>query len=122
MGKAYLEIINSSNSNILIPQYTPQDYTHAYYTFAALFNGEQYNITWQDFREKYIEFGGDGIYAAWQLVYNEPCFKNQKIGWGRAPIAEKLQKNMMQFTCNQANETERELQKDCLYKTLEYFT
>ena len=68
-----------------------------------------------------MEFGGDGIYAAWQLVYNEPCFKNQKIGWGRAPIAEQLQRNIMQFTCNQSSIEERELQQQCLRDTLKYF-
>ena len=68
-----------------------------------------------------MELGGDGIYAAWQLVYNEPCFKNSKIGWGRAPIAEKLQKNIMQFTCNQKDQSEIDKQADCLSKTLKYF-
>tara|TARA_R110002050_G_scaffold21581_3_gene59570 strand:+ start:202 stop:1392 length:1191 start_codon:yes stop_codon:yes gene_type:complete len=121
MGNGYLSVINKSKSNIIIPQKTPKGYTNSYYTFAAVFNGQQYGITWQEFRKKYIEFGGDGIYAAWQLVYNEPCFKNQKIGWGRAPIAEQLQRNIMQFTCNQANKQERTLQIECLRKTLEYY-
>ena len=122
MGQAYLTAIMSHHSDILIPQKTPKGCSHAYYTFAALFNGSKYNITWQQFRKKYMEFGGDGIYAAWQLVYNEPCFKNQKIGWGRAKIAEKCQKNIMQFTCNQSSKSERDLQIEALIKTLEYFT
>ena len=90
-------------------------------TFPAVFNGEQYGVTWQEFRKMYMQFGGDGIYAAWQLVYNEPCFKDQKIGWGRAPIAEWLQQRIMQFTCNQANAEEREFQALCLTRTIEYF-
>ena len=122
MGQAYLTAIMSHHSDILIPQKTPKGCSHAYYTFAALFNGSKYNITWQQFRKKYMEFGGDGIYAAWQLVYNEPCFKNQKIGWGRAKVAEKCQKNIMQFTCNQSSKSERDLQIEALIKTLEYFT
>ena len=121
MGEAYLDVINESKSDILIPQRTPEGYTNSYYTFGAIFNGEKYGIKWQEFRKKYMEFGGDGIYAAWQLVYNEPCFKNQKIGWGRAPIAEQLQRNIMQFTCNQSSIEERELQQQCLRDTLKYF-
>ena len=121
MGNAYLEVIERTNTDILIPQYTPEKYTNSYYTFACLFNGEKYGITWQQFRKKYMEFGGDGIYAAWQLVYNEPCFKNQKIGWGRAPIAEELQRNLMQFTCNQKNSEEVKKQAECLTKTIEYW-
>jgi len=120
-GLAYLKVINESEFDILIPQKTPKNYTNSYYTFAALFNGEKYGIKWQEFRKKYMEFGGDGIYAAWQLVYNEPCFKNQKIGWGKAPIAEKLQVNIMQFTCNQANKKEIKKQMNCLEQTLKYF-
>jgi len=121
MGNAYQKIVKQSKTDILIPQVVPNGYTNSYYTFACLFNGEKYGITWQEFRKKYMELGGDGIYAAWQLVYNEPCFKNQKIGWGRAPIAEKLQRNLMQFTCNQKNRSEVEEQASCLLKTIEYF-
>tara|TARA_Y100001937_G_scaffold53848_2_gene74344 strand:+ start:585 stop:1772 length:1188 start_codon:yes stop_codon:yes gene_type:complete len=120
-GLGYLGVINESNTDMLIPQKTPKGYTNSYYTFACLFNGEKYGIGWQEFRKKYIEMGGDGIYAAWQLVYNEPCFKNQKIGWGRAPVAETLQKNLMQFTCNQANEDQVQRQCEVLRDTLEYF-
>tara|TARA_R110000824_G_scaffold14221_4_gene60727 strand:+ start:775 stop:1962 length:1188 start_codon:yes stop_codon:yes gene_type:complete len=121
MGNGYLQIINKLDFDILIPQHIPDGYINSYYSFAVIFNGEKYGIKWQEFRKKYMEFGGDGIYAAWQLVYNEPCFKNQKIGWGRAPVAEQLQQNIMQFTCNQANQDEVELQKECLRKTLKYF-
>jgi perosamine synthetase len=121
MGTSYLEVVNESEFDILIPQLTPKNYKNSYYSFAAYFNGEKYGIKWQEFRSKYIEFGGDGIYAAWQLVYNEPCFKNSKTGWGRAPIAEDLQRNMMQFTCNQANQSEIEEQMKCLRKTLNYY-
>jgi perosamine synthetase len=121
MGISYLEVVNEIGFDILIPQKTPENYKNSYYTFAALFNGKKYGFKWQEFRSKYLEFGGDGIYAAWQLVYDEPCFKNSKTGWGRAPVAEDLQKNMMQFTCNQANQEEIEEQMDCLRKTLNYF-
>ena len=121
MGKGYLSCIDKTKTKLLTPQFTPKGYTNSYYTFACKFNGDKYGIKWQEFRKKYIEFGGDGIYAAWQLIYNEPCFKNNNIGRGVTPIAEKLQKNIMQFTCNQANSSEIEKQKNSLIKTLNYF-
>jgi len=121
MGREYINAIKEAGSDILIPQYVPAGYTNAYFTFGCVFNGEKYNIPWQTFRKKYIELGGDGIYAAWQLVYNEPCFKNQKIGRGRALVAEKLQRNIMQFTCNQGNTEEILKQKNCLIETINYF-
>lgn len=121
MGNAYLNSIKVTNSKLLKPQRTPTGYTNSYYTFACLFEGDKYDITWQQFRKKYIEFGGDGIYAAWQLVYNEPCFKSEGTGWGIAPKAERLQKNLMHFTCNQKDMVEIDAQSDCLIKTLNFF-
>ncbi len=121
MGNAYIKAIENSNSDLLIPQFVPNGYINSYYSFAALFNGEKYGIEWQEFRGKYMEFGGDGIYAAWQTVNNEPAFKNNNIGWGDVPIAEKLQRNIMQFTTNQKNEEECQYQVNALIKTIEYF-
>lgn len=121
MGKSYLEVIENTNTSLLIPQHVPEGYRHSYFTFGALFNGEEYDISWYEFRKKFIEFGGDGIYAAWKTVNSEPCFKNNGIGYGEIPIAEKLQKNLMQFTTNQMNEEERNVQMEALYKTIKYF-
>ena len=121
MGKSYLRAIEESNTDLLIPQFTPERYTHSYFTFGCLFNGEKYGVEWQEFRKKYIENGGDGIYAAWQTVINEPCFKNDNIGWGDVPVAEYLQKNLMQFTTNQKNKIERDIQFKALVNTLNYF-
>lgn len=121
-GTGYMTTIQEMNTDLLIPQRIPESYTHSYFTFACLFNGEKYGIKWQEFRKKYIELGGDGIYAAWQLVYNEPCFKNNKIGWGRARTAERLQRNLMQFTCNQADSEQIQTQCEVLRNTLEFFT
>jgi perosamine synthetase len=120
MGEGYLSAIG--NSNLLLPQKAPVGYKNTYYTFAAQFNGSENGIAWQEFRKKHMEFGGDGIYAAWQTVNNEPCFRDSKIGWGEVPVAEMLQRNMMQFTTNQASESEREIQMSALSKTISYFS
>jgi len=121
-GNAYKEFIKKSKTKLLISQKVPRSYIHSYFTFAALFEGEKLGIKWKDFRKKFIQFGGDGIYAAWKTQNQEPCFKNNKIGWGDAPIAEKLQKNLMQFTTNQKNKNEIKVQVNALRKTLEYFS
>ena len=121
VGNSYLKMILDSNTDLLKPQKSPDGFINSYYTFGVLFNGDKHSIEWQTFRKKYIEFGGDGIYAAWKTQNQEPCFKNNKIGWGDAPIAEKLQKNLMQFTTNQKNNGEIKVQVDALKKTLEYF-
>ena len=121
MGKGYEGIIENNNFDILVPQKTPKGYKNSYYTFAAIFNGEKYDIDWHEFREKYMSFGGDGIFGALQLVGNEPSFKYNKIGWGITPVAKELQKKLMLFTTNQANDEEINIQMDCLDKTLKYY-
>lgn len=132
-GNAYRDLIIQTKTKLLIPQKVPKGYIHSYYTFAALFNGSK--ISWQEFRKKYIENGGDGIYAAWQTVNNEPCFLNARkkgiysgrmklsdsYGYGEVPIAEKIQKNIMQFTTNQNSDNAIKIQLKALKKTLQYF-
>jgi len=119
MGRSYLKTISEANTDLLIPQVIPKGYVHSYYTFAALFNGEKFGISWKDFRKKYMEFGGDGIYAANKILNSEPAFKG--IGWGDVPVAEELQKNLMLFTTNQRNEEERQVQMNVLEQTLVFF-
>lgn len=124
----------------IIPQATPKGYVNSYFTFGARFEGEKKGISWYDFRKKFMEFGGDGIYAAWQLVYNEPIMQtihkkgaffqdlpNQaKYFKGylknvNCPVAEKLQLKLMQFTANQGIEGEMNKQMNALKKAIEFF-
>jgi perosamine synthetase len=119
MGQQYLEVL--SDSKLFFPQKTQDGFKNTYWTFAAKFLGDDFGIGWQEFRKKYIEFGGDGIYAAHQLVYNEPCFKNYYKS-SNTPVAEDLQKQLMLFTTNQKDENERNIQISALEKTLRFFT
>ena len=135
MGKKFRKVISKNNFDILINQLIPNQFTHSYYTFPCIFNGKKYGVKWQEFRKKFIYFGGDGIYAAWQTVNNEPAFKDAKekglysgsmkisssYGWGDAENAENIQKIMMQFTTNQRNLAEMNKQEKALNKTLKYY-
>jgi hypothetical protein len=121
MGTGYERVIKENKFDILVPQKTPKGYKNSYYTFAATFEGEKYGIEWHEFREKYMSYGGDGIFGALQLVGNEPCFKYNKIGWGITPTASKLQQKLMLFTTNQPDEKEIQVQMDCLDKTIKHF-
>lgn len=120
MAEEYQELIK--NSPLFIPQKIQKDFKNTYWTYAVRFLGEENGISWQEFRKKHIEFGGDGIYAAHQLVYNEPCFADIKTSNGNAPIAEKLQKELMLFTTNQKDQEERDIQTKALEKTLKKFS
>ena len=118
-GLSYTKAI--LKSELLTAQHVNKGYTNTYYTFSAKFNGRQHGIKWEDFRLKYMEFGGDGIYAASKLIHQEPAFYKNNIGYGETPIAVDLQQRLMNFTTNQANGHERETQMVAMQKTLEYF-
>lgn len=115
----------------LIPQYTPAECVHSYWAVAVRMVNPK--ITWYDFRKKFMELGGDGIYSAWQLTYLEPAFRSKSFlgreklfeGYtyekGLCPVAEKIQPQMLQFKTNYFDTAECEAQAEILKKTIAYF-
>ncbi|MCR4329094.1 MAG: DegT/DnrJ/EryC1/StrS family aminotransferase [Candidatus Roizmanbacteria bacterium] len=124
----------------LVPQRIPKGSRNTCWTFAVRFEGEKRGISWYDFRKKFMEYGGDGIYSAWALVYNEPImqlihkqgrffpdlpnqakhFKGYLKGV-HCPNAEKLQPKIMQFTANQGIEKDMNIQIYALKKAIAFF-
>lgn len=91
------------------------------------------DVTWEKFRDKFIDFGGKGIYAAWKLTYDEPFWKNSRFQ-GRekrvdakrllsnsCPNAEYLQKRILSFRTNEWSAIGKKRQLKALEKTLSYF-
>lgn len=133
MAKMYLEVIEDTDCKWIKPQKTPLGDINSYYAFAATL--ENTEVSWEDFRLKFIENGGDGFYAAWTLLYQEDSIKEIKsilesmglknrinTELGICPNAEIVQKKIMQFTTNQKNENEMKIQSDALKKTIKYFS
>lgn len=133
MAQKYNDVIRAANCNWLVPQATPAGDEHAYYTFGAKYLKD--DVPWEAFRKKYIEYGGDGIYAAWSLCYQEDSIPEiqamlsvmqlggrLKCEAGICPQAEILQPKLMQFTTNQKDEQEMNIQAEALEKTLRYFS
>jgi len=133
MANMYLDVIDSTGCEWLKPQQiTSKGDRNVYYTFAAKFLND--DISWRDFRKKYTENGGDGIYAAWTLCYLEDCIDdvkriltNMKLDNrlntenGICPFAERIQPQLMQFTTNQKDKDEMTKQADALYQTIKYY-
>jgi len=130
IANMYAEIIN--NCDYLIPQKIPTGYVNTYWTYTVKY--ERNDITWQDFRKKYLKFGGDGIYAAWALTYLETLFSSEsykkRCPWlyktlsypkGICPIAEKIQPKLMQFVNNYGSLKEAEPKVEALQKTINYY-
>lgn len=116
----------------LVPQKTPEGYANTYWTWTCRF--EHPDVAWRDFRSKYVEFGGDGIYAAWALLYDETVFASgdwKKIcpplygplQYDRpiCPLADTVQPKLMQFVTNFGSVEEAETHVEALRKTIRFF-
>lgn len=119
----------------LTPQYTPEGYTNSYYSLGVTYDGtDEIGISWEEFRKKYIELGGDGYYAAWSVPYLEPViadrifakrlpqiYENIKYEEGICPVAERIQKKIMQIKTNYRDIELAKLKADALYKTIMFY-
>ena len=107
----------------IVPQYTPEGYKHSHYTFSFEYKGfEALGITWKEFYNMYVEMGGDGFYSACVVPYLEPVFQNHDkykniYTKGMCPVAEDLQKKIMQFKANYRSLSEARIKANIL-KTL----
>lgn len=128
----YLDVV--SDCDYLVPQKVPEGCNNTYWTVAMRY--ERDDVSWQDFRYKFIDFGGDGIYAAWALLYHETVFASgawkqrcpplyESIDYpasGLCPNAESVQPKIMQFVNNYGDVREAEPMIDALRKTIAHFT
>lgn len=121
--------------NFLIPQKTQEDCVNSYYSLGVRYLGEeQLGISWQDFRKEYVEMGGDGYYGAWSVPYLEPVisertfekrlpsvYENVKYGEGLCPVAEKIQKQIMQIKTNYRDLELAKQKADVLYRMMKKY-
>lgn len=123
-----------SGCDYLVPQAVPEGYNNTYWTVAMKYERE--DVSWQDFRHKYMDYGGDGIYAAWALLYHEEVFSSgvwrkhcpplyENLDYpleGHCPNAEAVQPKIMQFVNNYGSAEEAEPKVEALRKAIEYFS
>lgn len=119
----------------LVPQQVPNGYEASYWTYVVKLDHPK--ISWQQFRDAYCAKGGDGIYAAWQLTYLEPMFREMNLAGrevffnkpyrdsmpqvyarGLCPVAESLQPKLLQFKTNYWNWEQAEKQAELLRRTI----
>ncbi len=117
----------------LRPQAVREGNTHSYWTYVVVLDTDR--LDWHEFRRKFSELGGDGIYAAWKLAYQEPMFRDKaflnrerlgiydNIDYGKTfcENAEFLQPRLLQFKTNYYNEECAKKQADILKQTIAYF-
>ena len=133
----YGEVI--ADCDWLIPQYVPEGYINTYYTYAVKFEEKHIGVSWNNFRKRYMEFGGEGIYAAWSVVYLEDVFqKGNFYGKGcpfncllykgeikyekcLCPASEEIQPKLIQFVNNYSSIEEAEPKVEALMKTIKFY-
>lgn len=122
-----------ADCDYLVPQVTPAGYENTFWTVAMKYNRD--DVSWRDFRDKFVDFGGDGIYAAWSLLYHETVFSSgiwrahcpplyQDLEYpseGMCPVAEAIQPKLMQFVNNYGGVEEAAPMVDALRQTIKYF-
>lgn len=121
----------------LKPQVTGEGYKNVYWGLAVRLVDAP--VSWVDFRKKFMELGGDGIYATWKLTYLEPMFETMDFAgkedviratykgtlqtWkhGLCPVAEKVQQQILAFKTNYWEWDRAEKQVDILKQTIVFF-
>jgi perosamine synthetase len=117
-----------------VPQKTGPEYVNSYWTWVC--RNEHPSVSWHTLRDAFLENGGHGVYAAWKLTYLEPMFEKltllgrerfisaENIAHykpGLCPVAERLQKRLMQFKTNYWDISQAHVQAEILHKTLKQF-
>lgn len=105
--------------NWLAPQKVPEGYRHSHWTYVLKLENDS-GFSWYDLRKKYMELGGDGIYAAWQLTYLEPALRSD-YSPGLCPVAESVQPRLLQLKTNYMDMKVAEQKAQALDKTIAYF-
>jgi len=136
---ANLFIDSMKGCSWLMPQVTPEGYVNTYWALAVRLRHPK--VSWAAFRMKFIELGGDGIYAAWKLSYQEPAFQEttrnfsgkesviaatykgamQNFAPGLCPIAERVQRQILAFKTNYWDWERAEKQAEILRRTIAHF-
>ena len=123
----------------LVPQKTPDDCVHSYWTYVMRIaeNGPR----WEEFRKKFVELGGNGWYGSWLPIYKEPVMRNLAKSvienpskyphWAgimpdyrqvRLPNTERIQPKLIQMKLNLYDLDEGQKQADILAKAIKHFS
>lgn len=139
----YEKVIREERCEWLIPPYVPEECTHSYWTYVCKLDEDLLGKDWREFRKRFVEHGGDGLYSAWKPVHLEPIFrtmaffgsKDQSPNYdprykgkvksyqeGDCPTIEKLQRRLCQFKTSMQSLDKVEQQVQALQKTIRYFS
>ena len=113
--------LTGNNCDWLVGQRWDDKSDGACWTYAVRLSANA-PCTWQQFRDKFLELGGDPYYSAWRLNYQEPAFRD--MGYqqtGLCPVAESIQPRLMCFKTNYFDIAEAKKQAKILAATIRHF-
>ena len=73
----YERAIVETRCDWLIPQKVPDYCVSSYWTYVCKLDTTR--ISWYDFRNKFIEIGGEPFFASWVPCHLETCMIQQKM-------------------------------------------
>ena len=138
----YEAVIRDENCDWLIAPHIPAGRTHSYWCYTCRLDEEKLGVNWRQFRRKFIEMGGDGLYGAWVPVHMEPIFRSmsfygsrnrapnfdpryggkvKRYGEGDCPNVELLRKTLCLFKTSMQSLDAVRSQVDALRKTIRYY-
>ena len=117
---------------MVVPTKVAEGDVHTYWAFVLKLDINK--VSWQRFRKKYIELGGDGIYGAWKLSYQEPAFRDKNflnrenclsiastvMEWVMS-CSRSVQPCLLQFKTNYWDERQAVKQAGILRQTISFF-
>jgi perosamine synthetase len=127
-AKQYDAILEETKCTFLQKQHVPDGWTHSYWCWPVRFlPGEANGVSHKEFRQLLKSAGASTVRAAWSVPYLEPLMSTGKFterlpqiyhglssSEGLCPIAESLQRNIMQFKTSMRNDTEVNIEVEAL--------
>ena len=131
-----------SDCEWMIPQEVPDGYIHSCWTYVCRIDEKLLGTDWRAFRRKFVEMGGDGLYAAWYPLHLEPVFAQmnyygdayrapnyhplykgniKSYKKGDCPVLESIQPTLAQFKTSYQTLNAAFTQVEALQKTIRYF-
>ena len=142
IASQYEQAIRDANCEWLIPPSVPDECTHTYWTYTCKLDEEKLGVDWRQFREKFIECGGDGLYSAPLPLHMEPIFQSlayygsperspnfdpryhgkvKAYHAGDCPVYEGMQRHLCQFKTGMQRLDIVNQQVEALAKVIQHF-
>jgi len=142
IANMYTRAIESEKCEWLRPPYIPEGTEHVYWCYPVWLDEQMLGVTWHEFRKKFIDMGGDGLYGCYTPVHLEPVFRDLSFygdpkrsplhdprykgkvklyGMGDCPQLESFRSGMCLFKTGMQQLDKAVRQAEALNKTIRYY-